>query len=402
MLFLAAEFPYPPIHGGRADTWRRIQAFSNAGVPVFLVCWYSDRRGGAPTDEHLASVKKVVSKLTVIPIELKFSDLIWRLFQMIRGLPSHVSARLPRGSSLKVLLKEIEEFNPGAVWVDGLWPYEFGRRIAYRFGWPCFYRSHNVEHLYMARQAQLADTFIYRLRLRIANFGLKRYEFSAIFGASDFFDISMDDLSYWKSFGLGKGHWLPPIVTGIAERVLVGPGSYSSDDFQIVFVGNLHTPNNVDGLRWLLSEVWPIVRSQRSSATLLIAGSSPIQEIEDLCHSTLGVRLVANPLDVGPIYVSARVLVNPVRHGSGVNIKSVEMLHYDAPIVSTSIGVAGLPSDVKSEFFVQDESKDFARAIVMSLDMGIQTVNLNSREQSRRYFSSSAINDVIRIIQKGS
>ena len=60
LLFFAAEFPYPPVHGGRADTWQRLKAMVAAGARVQLVCWTTARRVGAPSADDMQAVRAVV------------------------------------------------------------------------------------------------------------------------------------------------------------------------------------------------------------------------------------------------------------------------------------------------------------------------------------------------------
>ncbi len=292
-------------------------------------------------------------------------------------------------------MAQVKKFQPEAIWLDGLWPGAFARYLSDDMGLPYFYRSHNVEHRYMARQASLARTFTYRMRLQLALVGLESFERSVLMGATDVFDISVDDLRFWQRQGLKRGHWLPPITqfpSGTASEVELR--------YDAVFVGNLHTPNNVDGLRWLMVEVWPKVVAQRPQAGLLISGSAPADEIVALVDATPGVHMLANPVDVWPVYGSARVLVNPMRHGSGVNIKSVEMLQLFAPIVSTSVGVGGLPDDIKAQFHVADDASAFAAAIVKALDAGHAAVDRVTRRQAQAAFSPSAIEGALTVIRQ--
>ena len=71
--------------------------------------------------------------------------------------------------------------------------------------------------------------------------------------------------------------------------------------------------------------------------------------------------------DVGETYRNARVVINPVRHGTGLNIKTIEALSYTKPLVSHSIGVRGLRSDLPIAK-VTDDDEAFADAIIELLE----------------------------------
>jgi glycosyltransferase involved in cell wall biosynthesis len=305
---------------------------------------------------------------------------------------------MPYGQAKRSLLSAVKTFAPQAIWLDGLWAGAFARNVAIRLRLPYFYRSHNIEHRYMARQASLASAPVYRLRLALTLLGLEAFEQRVVMGAAHVFDISVDDLAFWQSRGLPSGQWLAPIV-----RVQVPPPSAedeSSQRYDVVFVGNLHTPNNIEGLRWLFQEVWPLVVAQRPAARALVAGSAPSDELRTLVAQTQGLELLADPADVWPLYRSARVLVNPARSGSGVNIKSVEMLQLDCPIVSTPTGVGGLPPSIQSQFMVADTPSAFASAVVSALAPTGGLFDKPSRALAREAFAPTAINDVIAVIKR--
>jgi glycosyltransferase involved in cell wall biosynthesis len=392
LLFVATEFPYPPVHGGRADTWQRIVALAEAGAELQLVCWTSSRRGGEPSPQELDTVRAVVADLVVLPIRVGPVDLLWRLLNLWR-MPSHASARLPWGRAGRDLLARVRAFDAGVVWIDALWPAAWGRQVARRLGWPYYYRSHNVEHRYMAGQAQMAAPGFYKLRLQANLPGLERFERQVVLEARAVFDISMDDLRYWQSQGLLRGHWLPPIVR-VRE---VPPLDAEAQRFDIVFVGNLHTPNNVEAVRWLLADVWPAVLQARPQATALIAGFAPSPEVRALVGRAPGATLLADPEDVWPLYAAARVLVNPAQRGSGVNIKSVEMLHFDAPVVSTPVGTGGLPEDIRAAFHVAAHAPAFAAAILSALAVAAMPAS-EARLAARAAFGAPRIREVLSLM----
>ena len=71
---------------------------------------------------------------------------------------------------------------------------------------------------------------------------------------------------------------------------------------------------------------------------------------------------------VNPYLFGAKVLVNPVSIGSGVQLKMLDMLMTDVPIVTRSQGVRGLPPEVVSQFDVVDATEEFASAILRRLE----------------------------------
>ena len=100
------------------------------------------------------------------------------------------------------------------------------------------------------------------------------------------------------------------------------------------------------------------------------------------------VTLLADPPSIPAIAGAARVLVNTVQGGSGVNLKSVEMLFSAAHLVSTPAGVQGLPDEAAACFAVHADAPAFARAVAQALaSAGLPAADAAARAQARAPFA---------------
>jgi glycosyltransferase involved in cell wall biosynthesis len=249
----------------------------------------------------------------------------------------------------------------------------------------------------MDAQRRLARSASQRLRLWLTTVGLERFESNCLRSATGVFDISIVDLAFWKARGVSNIHWLPPSVNVPSPALSAG----SLAALGAVYVGNLHTPNNVQGLLWFLEQVWPRVLARHPLAQATLAGSAPTDTVRQAVDKAKGIQLLANPEDVWALYRSATVLVNPVLVGSGVNIKSVEMMQMDCPIVSTSVGVGGLTPEIQKGFTIADDPQAFADAVAGALTGAPPRHDAQAREAGRRHFSSEAIEQVIELVDNG-
>ncbi len=394
--YISCQMPYPATHGGLVDDWARLNAMKAAGADLALVTWYAEKGHGLPK-EHVQALRAVASVVHTLPIQGTWSDRCRRLVRLARW-PSHVSSRIPSRQALQALWASLDAFRPEAIWLDAIYPIWLARAAARRYGVPMFYRSHNIEHRYMRGQVDRATSLRDRLAWSMNLPHLRRVEFDAWRQAEVVFDISMDDLAWWRKQGFAQGVWLPPLVNPEKARQLSGPLT-QMPAFDVAYLGNLRTPNNVEGVLWFLREVWPLVRRERADARMLLAGSSPAQAIEDAVGNSEGVLLHPNPPDVVPVLRDARVLVNPIFGGSGVNVKSVEMLFAPGRLVSSPQGVAGLPEMVSRCFAVEADAHAFARAVLQAIsDGGLQGAELLVRQAARAQFDFERVGDVLRLI----
>lgn len=363
--YFANETPWPTRHGGRVDTWTRMAAMQAAGAKLHLVSWYSPSDAPLPasTMQALGSVTEGSSLFVIRP---SWPERFRRLINL-RRWPSHVSSRVPVGRELADFWAAMDAFRPEAVWLDALYGTVLAQACAQRFSIPLFYRSHNIEHRYMAGQVSRATGWRDRLAWSMNLPHLRAIEFATLRAARTCYDISIDDMHWWQQQGMSHMAWLPPSVAPQLAQRLSAPLT-QAPAFDVGYLGNLNTPNNVEGVLWFIHEVWPQVLNRRPGTTMQLAGSKPAEAIRTAAAQAPGLTLIENAPDAVDIWRNARVLVNPVFGGSGVNIKSVEMLFAPGHRVSTTQGLSGLPDTIRQCFHVANEAAMFAGHVVSLLD----------------------------------
>jgi hypothetical protein len=131
--------------------------------------------------------------------------------------------------------------------------------------------------------------------------------------------------------------------------------------------GFMHQPN-MDGVRWLASTIWPLIRKQLPGVEMHIYGAYPTQEALQLNRPNEGcfVHGFTKSLDV---LASRRVLLAPLRFGAGIKGKIVDGWRYGLPAVTTSVGAEGMSDhqdapDALWGGLLADDPQGFADAAV--------------------------------------
>lgn len=353
LTMIAAEFPIPAHHGAKVDVWRRLQSFKRLGVKIQFVCWVSEH----PNEKDFNTVKNLVEDLVLLPYYNGPFTFPLRMLLCLK-YPLQFSSRLVFLNQKKILNQCVKKFGPHAIWLDGIHGAPCAFDLQQKSGKMLFYRSHNIEYLYHLRLLKAARGMGV-IKSLLSFLHLEKWEKEILKRARLFFDISSDDLSFWQRLGYKCGRLFPPLLQSNVEQMSSDLKTLDAE-FDFVFLGNLHTENNISGLRWLIDEVWPIIISKMPQATFLIAGSNPHSEIDSLCAKKQGITLLPNPPHSRPTYLRGRVMLNPVFTGSGVSLKSIEMLTIPRPIVTREQGLAGIPAEVHRYFCVARNVEEFS------------------------------------------
>ncbi|MBR8838812.1 MAG: glycosyltransferase [Stigonema ocellatum SAG 48.90 = DSM 106950] len=370
--------------------WRRIKAFSNIGVELQLVSWIHEPL----KPEEIAEIKKYVKEIYLILFQRTLGSLIRRTIDLLH-YPLEVTSRIARGKELTTLLSRVRLFHPDVIWLDGIQGGEIAARLSKKLNVPLITRSHNIEYLYNRRLFACTTDFTSKLKKYLSFSHLENFEKDLLKKSAFFYDISIDDFKFWQSQGFKNGRYLPPIVEFSKENYLEQAHNEISANlmYDVVFLGNLRLDNNVAGIVWFITQVFPIIRSTLPTVKVLIAGSNPVKKVKQLCEEHQGVSLSINPASSIAVYQSGRVLINPVLTGSGVSIKSIEMLVSGRPIVSAPQGIAGLPEEVRKFFKIAVDAQSFGEEIVRLLS-DTQKVNVD-RELLESLFSPKFIEGVV-------
>ena len=147
------------------------------------------------------------------------------------------------------------------------------------------------------------------------------------------------------------------------------PTSAPPPEPRVVFTGALYTDPNVDAVRWLVEEIWPLVRRERADAELDVVGMAPTPEVRRLCEAP-GVALHADVESTQPFLEAARLAVVPVRVGTGSRLKALEAMAAGRPVVGTTIGLGGLAVAPGRDVLVADDAVAFAAEIHRLLEPG--------------------------------
>src|SRR5205807_2006830 len=87
-------------------------------------------------------------------------------------------------------------------------------------------------------------------------------------------------------------------------------------EFRVLFFGS-DNPINIDGLHYLMRQVWPGVVAGIPAARLILAGA-----LSEFGSEYEGITRLGFLDDVRTAYREADVVINPVQQGTGLNIKT--------------------------------------------------------------------------------
>lgn len=148
-------------------------------------------------------------------------------------------------------------------------------------------------------------------------------------------------------------------VCTIGENMPVAE-PYVTDTKNILFLGSYYVVNR-EGVKHFIREILPLVKEQCPDCKFQLAGSICNHIPDSTEYEKLGYVE-----SVEETYKNARLVINPVHVGTGLNIKTIEAVSMAKPLVSHEVGVRGLCTD-KPFALVAEDNKAYADAIITLL-----------------------------------
>jgi GT2 family glycosyltransferase len=157
----------------------------------------------------------------------------------------------------------------------------------------------------------------------------------------------------------------------------------------LVFVGGCGHPPNEDAIRWLTSEIWPLLHAKRPELVLHLIGDMPDHLRQQFGGE--GIVIHGRVPDLEPWMQGSRVALAPLRIGAGVKGKVNMAMSHGLPVVATSMAAEGMGLQHGLNALLADEPSTFAETVIALYDDPAlwQRLSAASAEHVRTHFSFS-------------
>ena len=357
LLFVSTRFLFPIDSGGKVRTTQVLRGLKSFGYEIVLV---SPAGPGERIsfEEDLGSVCDAFESWPVRDRDMLFK--LMRLRHLFNALPIAVRTDWSVAGA-ETVQRILRDYDPEVVVFD----FAHSAVLATgEFHHPSVMFTHNVEaeiferHAARARNGLLAKVWHNQAR-KMADFenGVLQL-FDVIVGVSD-----RDAAQFRDRYGLEQCHVIP---TGVDLDFF----DYSPPerDAHVVFSGSMDWLANQDAIVHFMEDIWPRIRDLEPDAQMTVVGRDPPPLLVKRARERgLNWTFTGFVDDVRPHLRGAAVSVIPLRIGGGTRLKVYEAMALGTPVVSTSIGVEGLPVLPDRHYLNADTGADFADAVVCLL-----------------------------------
>ena len=358
LLWLKTNLLHPVDTGGKIRTYYMLRELKQRHHVTYLAL-----DDGTASPDAAERAAEYCHELIRVPhrTSSKYSLRFFAELARNLGSPLPYAVEKYRSSEFGIQIAR-EQMKADVVVCDFLFP---SVNVQEPFSRPSVLFQHNVEAVIWRRHADTQRNRLLR-RLFLAQWRrMREFERAACHRYDAIVAVSPQDRA------VIEGDYGAPLVrdipTGVDTEYFRPSGSMEADPCHLVFTGSMDWLPNDDAMRYFARTIFPKIRAACPEASLTIVGRNPFPGLTALTRECPSIRVTGQVADVRPYMERAAVYVIPLRIGGGTRLKVFEAMAMGKSIVSTSIGVEGLPIANGTDVLIADEPDAFADAVIRLL-----------------------------------
>jgi polysaccharide biosynthesis protein PslH len=394
ILWLKTELLHPVDKGGRIRTYQMLRELKREHHVTYLTL---DDGTAAPDAAELAA--EYCDELVRVPFRrtANFSLRFW--VELARSVLSPLPYTISRYRSA-AFRNAVERLTAAGefdiVVCDFLTP---ATNVPASLPCAAILFQHNVEAAIWRRHYEVARGPLRRGFLWLEWRRVRRFEQQACRRFDHVITVSAEDRATTLiEYGVAASD----VPTGVDTAYFRAAAGARRRPHHLVFTGSMDWLPNVDGVKYFVDEILPLVSAKVPDVTLTIVGREPGPDIRALA-SRAGISVTGRVPDVRPYIDEAAAFIVPLRIGGGTRLKIYEAMAMECPVISTSLGAEGLPLTDGTEILLADTPRSFADAVVRVLTNASLGAELGQRAASvvrTRFGWDRAAHEFVRLIEQ--
>jgi polysaccharide biosynthesis protein PslH len=372
ILQVCKKFPFPPKDGEVIAINTLSKSLTALGAEVTLLTMNTSKHrvdvADLPIDFH-ATFKAVYD------VEVNNDITVWGGFKNLFEKESYHVTRFINDAFAQKLVEILRGGNFDVVQLETVFLAPYIPYIRQNSNAIIALRSHNVEHEIWKRVAEVTNFLPKRWYLNFLNRKLRRFELDNIQHCDILLPITARDERIFKLLGYKGSSVVTPV--GLSSRDYKPNIKSFSRPLSLGFIGALDWMPNQEGLRWFLEKVWAIEANREMPQSSNLDTKNKKHTITDFALHIAG-RNAPNWLrqlkaknvifhgeiaDAQQFMNEHSVAIVPLFSGSGIRVKILEAMMLGRVVLTTSMGLEGIPAEDGNHVLIANSDYDFIEKI---------------------------------------
>lgn len=360
ILVLTNRVPFPLTDGGALGMDVFLKGFPETGCRTRLLAMNTTRHPVDPAG--LPEAWPGLEKIRTVAVDNAIRPLALLHNWLLGKEPYHV-ARFRSKAFAQALSEELADFRPDVVHIES--PFLAGYLPQMRRELPgaiTAFRMNNVEAQIWERLAgeerhPLKRRYLQNLSRRMADYEKKIWPL---------FDVL---LPVTDADAAVAAQYVPK------NRIRVVPFCIDLDQYPVqpwtsqkaaYHLAAMDWMPNVEAVEWFEKEIWPLVLPKSPSLEVYLAGRHMPEKLLEKASGRLHITGVVP--DASAFTLGKNILIVPLKSGGGIRVKILEAMAAGKLVVSTRVGMQGIPVTEGVHALLADTPEAFANALIQAAE----------------------------------
>jgi len=343
ILYLCQRIPFPPDRGDRIPVYHQIRRLRKTHEVVVGSLTHTGTRKNAEMLEKELGVK------VLAPDHSRLRQIRGMIWAFLRGQPLSLGY-FGNSELYRLIEEELAEgrFDVIIVFSSSMAQYVENHGTAPRIMHFCDVDSLKWESL--ARKSFWPMSWIYLRESRT----LLYYErkIASLFDASCV--VSRNEAELFRKH-------IPGVTVDVIENGVdvefFSALARKPDDINIIFVGVMDYPPNVEAVTFFADNAWGKIREIHPHARFIIVGARPSKSVINLARIP-GIEVTGYVPDVRPYLAAATISIAPLGVARGIQNKILEAMAAGVPVLTTPDVAKGLPEGAEQLVFTAERNAE--------------------------------------------
>jgi glycosyltransferase involved in cell wall biosynthesis len=375
ILILSKKFPYPLREGEPIATFYLSRSLHAQGCEVSLLVMNTTKHRFDPS--HIPEACRFFK--AIHSVETDNSITITGAFRSLLKGDSYILSRFQSAAYRNKLAEVLSTETFDIVQLETAYMAHYIPVIRQYSRAAVAMRAHNVEHEIWERYATDTRNWLKKWYIRLQNQYLRAYELQKLQEYDLLLAITNRDLAVFRELGFKRQGVVVPVGIDLSEYQ---PQAF---DFAgkptLAFIGALDWMPNQAGVDWFVKKVWPLLLRRFRQIEFHVAGKNMPAWLRN--RSAERLFFYGEVADAKAFINQHPVLVAPLFSGGGIKIKVLEGMALGRIVITTRIGMEGIPAEPGKDILLAESPEDFVRQLAWCFE---NTEKLPEMSRSARCF----------------
>lgn len=354
ILQIATQVPVPATDGGKLSIYGITKSLYERGHNIDFVCYLKN-------DSYDQSFKLLSKVCTPFILKVQTDNsLSGALFNLFSNIPYNAS-KYYKKELTKFLEKYFLDNNPDIIQIDHLflgWAVKIIRKFTRA---PVVLRSQNLEMNIMKRYYENKKNFLikYYAKLQYKKF----LEYEPLVCSNFDLCIMISNIDKKELLKFNPKVNVVSIPAGVDNTLLEIPKK-EVIPYSLVHIGHTDWYPNYDALNWFINEVFHDLVREIPAMQLFIYGGGNTYKFPIPLSLKKNIRVIGFVENPWKELQDKALAVVPLRIGSGIRLKILELLSTGTNVITTSIGKEGIDVEHGKELLIADSKEEIFQKIL--------------------------------------